>query len=403
MIRVSPSELAPSQRLARPIRDPRALDRVLLERDVELSSPLIHKLRELELDEIWIRCEATSFLENLVDAERDGQRLRLMIQYRDALQKLKQQGEQSLDIRALTQSCSEWWKLLRERPYAPGEQAFVLGERLAEQQDPIATLASHSVNVSQLTMQLALHLEQYLIQERTFATAAEARDGTSIGLGALLHDIGKLQLSAHILEKKSRLSAAEVTEYKRHPELGYALLKGRIPATAAQLVLHHHQRWDGDGYPANWGSGDDLGNDSSGGKRYHVNARIAAVAEHFESGCRRIPYAPTRLPIHVLAEIRSDEGAFDPTIAKALFGILPPFPIGSRVTLDDDSTAAVIEHNPSDPCRPIVQRLTKPDGTSYAAGTSDSRLDLALEPSLSITRTFGMDVKPFLFEPLAPQ
>ena len=72
----------------------------------------------------------------------------------------------------------------------------------------------------------------------------------NIAIGALLHDVGKIGVPDHVLLKQGELAEKEWNEIRRHPELG-AMLIGRIPflAGAREIVLSHHEKYDGSGYP----------------------------------------------------------------------------------------------------------------------------------------------------------
>ena len=99
-------------------------------------------------------------------------------------------------------------------------------------------LYTHSINValiSEMTA-LALHLENDRI--------------SSIALGALLHDIGKLMIPSEIIQKPGKLTEQEFFFMKQHCELGYSMVKEQnLPAIATDIILQHHERLDGSGYP----------------------------------------------------------------------------------------------------------------------------------------------------------
>ena len=100
--------------------------------------------------------------------------------------------------------------------------------------------------------------------------------------GALIHDLGKIQVPAEILSKPSRLSRIEYELVKAHPEVGYDILKGiDFPWPVLQMVLQHHERLDGSGYP--------LG---LGGDKIILEARVLAVADVVEAMASHRPYRP---------------------------------------------------------------------------------------------------------------
>ncbi len=94
-----------------------------------------------------------------------------------------------------------------------------------------------------------------------------------IEIAAILHDLGKIGIPDEILKKPSRLTIEEQTIMQKHPEYGWAVMRG-IPGceTASLLVLHHHEMWDGRGYPA-----------GLKGENIPLGARIVAIADAFDA------------------------------------------------------------------------------------------------------------------------
>jgi putative nucleotidyltransferase with HDIG domain len=136
----------------------------------------------------------------------------------------------------------------------------------------------------------------------------------AIGLGALLHDIGKIAVADRILLKPDRLNAEEQDEVRRHPVNGYRLLKPiRSLAEAAEIVYAHHERFDGTGYPR-----------GLQGDRIPLGARIFAVADVFDALTSDRPYRRSSR-YHEAASIISKEsgGHFDPLVAAAFLSIRP--------------------------------------------------------------------------------
>ena len=135
------------------------------------------------------------------------------------------------------------------------------------------------------------------------------RDLASLCFGAILHDIGKIHISESTLFKKEYLSDAEWAEIHRHPITGAEMIKG-IPflAGVVLIVRHHHERWDGQGYP-----------DGLTGKTIPEGARILAVADVFDTMTTPHPYGPTRDPGEAYQEICRLSGLnFDPKVVGAL-------------------------------------------------------------------------------------
>lgn len=153
--------------------------------------------------------------------------------------------------------------------------------------------------------------------------------------GALIHDIGKIGVADAILRKPGALNDAEWVEMRRHPEIGYAMLKNILfLRPALDLVRHHHERYDGKGYP--------LG---LVGETIPLAARIFAVADTYDAMTSDRPYRKARSHEDAMAEIRQLAGAqFDPRVVAAFLEVFPESlkPIGVVMTRHsaDDFLAA---------------------------------------------------------------
>ena len=130
----------------------------------------------------------------------------------------------------------------------------------------------------------------------------------NIAVAALLHDIGKIGMPDRLLYKSGPLTEEEWKMMKRHPDVGAAII-GDIPLLepVAKIVRHHHERWDGKGYPAGLAGGD-----------IPLGARIVAVADTFQAMVSDRPYRPRRSPQQAAQEISALAGSqFDPAVVKA--------------------------------------------------------------------------------------
>ena len=130
--------------------------------------------------------------------------------------------------------------------------------------------------------------------------------------GALVHDAGKAAIDQSILNKPGPLSAAERAQVNRHPEKGAELLAGRIAPGVLDVVLSHHERWDGLGYPRGR-AGDDI----------PVAARIVATADAFLAMLEERPYRMRRSVKAAVAELKACAGSqFDPDCVTALLAVI---------------------------------------------------------------------------------
>ncbi|HKY51287.1 MAG TPA: HD-GYP domain-containing protein [Candidatus Limnocylindria bacterium] len=130
--------------------------------------------------------------------------------------------------------------------------------------------------------------------------------------GALLHDVGKIGVPDNVLRKPTALSDAEWAVMKRHPEFGARIIAG-IPflEDVARIVRHHHERWDGMGYP-----------DGLKGEKIPLGARIFAVGDSFDAMTSDRPYRRGLLIDAAREEIRRCSGSqFDPAVVTAFLSI----------------------------------------------------------------------------------
>jgi HD-GYP domain-containing protein (c-di-GMP phosphodiesterase class II) len=163
-----------------------------------------------------------------------------------------------------------------------------------EARDPYTR--GHSARVTEFALAIARRLEP------------RAHVVQSIQVGGPLHDIGKVGIPERVLLKPGPLDETEFGLIREHPRSGAVLIDG-IPAfrTALDCVLHHHERWDGDGYPHRLsGSGIPLA------------ARILAVADAFDAMTSTRPYRRALGPREAAREVERCSGSqFDPEVASA--------------------------------------------------------------------------------------
>jgi response regulator RpfG family c-di-GMP phosphodiesterase len=135
---------------------------------------------------------------------------------------------------------------------------------------------------------------------------------TSIRLGAILHDVGKIGVSDSILRKPGPLDPDEWTEMRKHPEMGYRMLQG-IPflEPALAVVLAHQERWDGTGYPK-----------GLRGDKIPLAARIFAVVDTFDAMTSDRPYRKALTIGRAREEVRLFAGKqFDPRVAEVFLSV----------------------------------------------------------------------------------
>jgi putative nucleotidyltransferase with HDIG domain len=161
---------------------------------------------------------------------------------------------------------------------------------------------AHSRRVGEYTVYLA----------EVMGVDAQARD--NIRKGALLHDIGKIGISDRILLKPGKLTPEEWIEMRKHPEIGYWILAGsRELRVASEIVIAHHERWDGQGYP-NGAIGEDI----------PLGARIFSVVDTFDALTSNRPYHRGESYEIARQEIEMNAGTqFDPAVVEHFLRVPP--------------------------------------------------------------------------------
>lgn len=281
--------------------------------------------------------------------------------------------------------------------------ALLGGRGLCRLSDPMLAgpkgMYRHSTNVACLSLAIGMEMQAYVIQERATLAVERAKDLTSLGIGALLHDIGKMALSEDnqrrcVLTKPGDTVESDDGMYRRHTVLGYNMLRDTtVPASSKQVVLNHHQRWEGRGFPnkALTTNGKEYG--TQDGQEIHIFSRICGAADVLDHLLERARRAgkPTAAALRAFAS-SSFDGWFDPTVRDAALRCLPPFGIGSTVVLSNGQSAAVVAVNQEQPCRPTLRRLTPEADGSYRT------IDLGEERELCVVECDGIATEQYLFE-----
>ena len=224
------------------------------------------------------------------------------------------------------------------------DPAAVLGLTAIKSHDDYTL--NHSINVCILSISLGASL------------GLDAESLKSLGLSALLYDLGKVRIPEDILGKEGPLSADEWQIVKSHTTEGADLLKRiqLVDQMPMVVAFEHHQRHDLQGYPQ-----------ASGPQEQHLFSKVVALCDAYDAMTTRRPFRREIRPDKALAVLMQGRNkAYDPSVTKALVAMLGIYPMGAVVTLDDRSTTIVFRVNKDDLLRPRVKRVIAANGSWLA-------------------------------------
>jgi len=222
----------------------------------------------------------------------------------------------------------------------------------------------HSLNVAILSMILAKELE---LPKEVIRL---------IGLGGIFHDIGKSKIPSKILRKKDdALTESEEKFLKLHTVYGQQIAEKdlKLPKPVVDIILHHHERLDGSGYP-----------DGLKKPAIHLVTQIVAIVNAFDNLCNHIDPSKSLTPYEAISTVFTKCRTFYDAKPLGVFvkcmGVYPP---GTIVKLSDDHWGIVVSVNTKSPLKPNVL-IYDPEVPKQEAII----IDFNEEPDLSITKTY---------------
>lgn len=231
----------------------------------------------------------------------------------------------------------------------------------------------HSVNVCVLAVLMGLSLEY------------NEKQLNELGMGALMHDIGKMAVPNEILNKPGTLTPEEYDVMKQHTTAGWEVLSRQpeISYVSAAVALQHHERWSGNGYPRQLKE-----------KEIHTYSRIAAVVDVFDAMTADREYRKGHHPVRALkhmTELTAD--FFDPELLKLFAECVAIFPVGSLVEISGGYEAVVVGVERGKNTRPRLRIVRDPSG---AVLPRPVEMDLSAHPEIQIVRTIAEEAPEFI-------
>lgn len=393
MLRVPISQTKPGMEIVLPVYHPRNDGRLLLRPGVVLERSTIERLIELALPEVWIKYPSMEMVARFVSPKVHSSRVEVASKVADAFDMAGKDMHARMDFPSFSSAMSTLMARLIEDPDA----ALFIGEIC----DAGSPAVRHGANVGFLAMLMGLKLDFYLLRERGRLPARHAKNVTSLGIAAMLHDIGMTHLKASVLERWAEKHDDTDPEWREHVRIGYDMIRGYVEPSAAAAVLNHHQRFDGTGFPTREVNGEQRG---LAGDEIHIFSRILIAADLYD---RMVHPAYTisdseqsrasRPPVYALHRILHEpyRSWIDPIVLQSLIAVCPAYAPGSMVQLSDERRCAVIDWDPRNPCRPTVREILIGD----EFGDEGEIIDLREHPGLTIVECDGFDVSEYNFYP----
>lgn len=304
---------------------------ILLNAGIVLKNTYINKLKEMSIRELYVEDEISRDIV-IKDVITEETRFEARINIKNAMDSIRY--GKSLDVKPVRNSVC---KMIDE---------------LMDIQDTMVNLQdlksndqytfSHSVNVCVLALITGISMKY---------DEGKLRE---LGIGAMLHDVGKTRVSKEILNKPGNLTEEEFDIVKKHTNYGYEMLKKSnvLSTYASYIALTHHERYDGGGYP--------LG---LRGVEIHEFARIVSIADVYDAMTSDRVYRK-RININDAVEYLVGMGnhQFDYNIVGTFLEHITTYPPGTCVLLNNGEKAIVVDINKKYSSRPIIRILTDREG-----------------------------------------
>ncbi len=304
----------------------------LLQKNVVITDGIISRLKQLGIQYLYIEDKISSgiAIEESVSLEV---RTKAVKQITDSFKKVKGLTSQAASL-------------------VLDKQSKVIGQIV---DDLLTTIIKSDEVLTVLTDSLIYdeYLYQHSFQVTLYSIAIGKELGYSsdelrtIGIGAMLHDVGKLVIPSDILFKEDRLTDEEYEIMKQHARYGFEILRNlhTVSLLVAHCAFQHHERIDGSGYPRGLVDAD-----------IHPYAKIIAVADVFDAVTSKRVYREKMLPSQGIEIIEAGSGIiFDKRVVEAFKRSIVHYPNGTIVLLSDGRRGVVAKQNLSNPKLPFIR------------------------------------------------
>lgn len=329
MRRVRTSELHTGMEIARPVHG--ADGQLLLNVGMKITPGFVSRLERMGIPAVYISDErmAGAVVEDVV---ADATRVEAVAAVRGVLDAVRVRTQKELSRSVVIDDEEIKSALGRIVDELLGNPSVVMNLTDIRTSDDYTF--SHSVNVAILCVMIGMSMDY---------NESRLRD---LGMGALLHDIGKVKVPDAVLKNQGTLSPAELEELQKHPTHGFNILRVQpnLSILSAHVAFQHHERMNGEGYPRRLRSGE-----------IHEFARIAAVADVYDSLVTERVSRRGFTPSEALQMLQGISQYYDQDVVKALASRVALYPVGSLVELNTREQGLVIATRRGSTDRPTVR------------------------------------------------
>lgn len=307
---------------------------ILLNEGVMLDEFLLNRLIQMGIHYIYIEDERTDDIElhDSIPAALKQKALKSIRKHFVEFEK-KEYISNALVLEKATKELANLVRAIR-REIRNNHDLLMLLADICEYDSYIFT---HSLNVTMYSLAIGIKLK------------LKEKDLQALGMGAILHDVGKMKIPEKILLKPCRLTKEEFEVAKQHATEGFELLR-HIPSVSlivAHCAYQHHERLDGSGYPRGLTT-----------EKILPFAKIIAIADVFDAVTSNRVYHKAILPHEALEILYAGSGTlFDPNLIRTFRQAVAIYPVGLTVILSDGRKGVVSQQNVGISDRPVVRIL----------------------------------------------
>lgn len=299
---------------------------VLLAAGMKLTSRYIQRLKELGIEALYIKTDDIGKVE-INDVISEKTRLEAVKLTQEVIKSIK--FNHQLNVEKINQVvCNIIDELLTDKNLLV---SFIEIRALNDH------ILNHSVNVAILSLitGIAMNYEYDKLK--------------NLAIGALFHDIGKVQLPENMLHKREPLTEEEEKLWNTHPLIGFDILRklDYLNLACAHTAFQHHEKYDGTGFPR-----------KLKGEEIHEFARIVSICDMYDRMTTNRFGHPPLQPFQAIELLVANGGKFfDPNIVKKFLSNIAIFPVGTSVLLNNGEKGIVVQAQKEYPTRPIIRVL----------------------------------------------